>query len=60
MERTYSEQDLWDLICSVDSFKELHRVEDLVATADFLSLDTYDNMMNALAFISRDLYRHSR
>lgn len=51
-----SNQQLWDMVNSADTFDKLHTAEKAVYkhTKD---VDTFDDMMSALSFISRELYR---
>lgn len=51
-----SNQQLWDMVNSADTFDKIHAAEKAVHehTQD---IDTFDDMMMALSYTSRDLYR---
>lgn len=50
------EQQLWDMISRIDSHEKVQIAIAFLDKQDDLDFDTYDDMMNAIAFISRELY----
>ena len=50
----------WDMVNKCESHEDIRRVERIITDAECIDIDTYDDMMNALAYISRELYREKR
>ena len=65
MAKRYTETQLWDFINRADTHEKVEIAADFITRmfdagrAD-IDGDTYDDMMDALAFISRELYRADR
>ena len=55
--KQYSSQELMNFVCRVDSFEKLHTAKAYIDKLDYISNETYDNLMMALSYISRELYR---
>ena len=55
--KRYSENELWAFINRIDSHEKVEIAADFITKQEYLDIDTYNDMMDAIAFISRDLYR---
>ena len=60
MKKRYSNQELMNFVCRVDSFEKLDIARAYIDKIDYISNETYDNLMMALSYISRELYREGR
>ena len=52
----FSEKELWDFVSRVDSLERVAIAEHFLTHLDGLSIDLYEELMSALAYISRELY----
>lgn len=57
MKRRYTAQELWGLVNRADSHEKIAVAADFLTKLDYLDVDTYDEMMVALSWKSRELYR---
>ena len=55
--KKYSDQELMKFVCRVDSFEKLNIAIAYINKLDYISNETYDDLMMALSFISRELYK---
>jgi len=52
-------KNYWDMVNKCESLEDIYRVKEIITQADEIDIETYDDMMNALAFISREInHRH--
>ena len=58
--RRYTESELYSFISRADTHEKVETARKLITSLDYLDTDTYDDMMMALSFISRELYRGDR
>ena len=58
--KKYSNQELMNFVCRVDSFEKLKTARAYIEKLDYISNETYDDLMMALSYISRELYREGR
>ena len=54
--RKFTEQELWAFVNRADTHERIEIAKNFLAGLDYLSTDTFDDMMMALAFTSRELY----
>ena len=57
MAKRHSENDLWAFINRADTHERIRIAFDFIAKQEYLSDGVMDDMCNALAFKSRELYR---
>ena len=55
--KQYSENELWAFVNRADTHEKVEIAADFITSLDYLDMDVYEEMMDALAFISRELYR---
>lgn len=55
----YTEQELWDIVNGADTREKIADAEKLITGLN-IDIDLYDELMNALAYLSRELYREGR
>lgn len=58
--KKYTESELYAFISRADTHEKITVAEDFITKLDYLSIDTYDDMMNALAYLRRELYHQER
>lgn len=58
--KKYTESELYAFISRADTREKITVAEDFITKLDYLSIDTYDDMMNALAYLRRELYHQER
>ena len=49
-------QKYWDMVNACESHEDIQKVQEIIANADAIDVDTFNDMMMALSFISRELY----
>ena len=54
--KRFSEKELWAFVNRADTHEKIQIASDFLTKLDYLDIDVYDNMMNALAYKSRELY----
>ena len=54
-----SENELWSFINRADTHEKIQIAFDYISRQEYLEDDVMDDMCNALAFMSRELYRAS-
>jgi hypothetical protein len=52
-------QELWDVVNKADTLDEIQDAEKIVNASD-ADIDTYDDLMNALAYKTREWYHEGR
>ena len=57
MMKRYTEKELWAFVNRADTHERIQTAADFLAKQDYLDVDVFDDMMDALAFMSRELYR---
>ena len=55
--KRHSENELWDFINRADTHEKIEIAFDFITKQEYLDDDVMDDMCNALAFMSRELYR---
>ena len=55
--KRFSEMQLWGLVNRADTHEKIEIAIDFITKQEYLSVDVFDEMMDALAFQSRELYR---
>lgn len=58
--RKFTERELWAFVNRADTHERIQQAADFLTGIAYLDVDTYDDMMDALAFKSRELYREAR
>jgi hypothetical protein len=58
MKRTF--QDLMNFVCRVDTLKKSQIAEEYLKKLDYISNNEYNELMMALSYITRGLYRDRR
>ena len=56
----FTEKQLWDFVNRADTHERVEIAIDFLTHLDGLSIELYDDLMNALAYISRELYHEER
>lgn len=56
----FTEQQLWDFVNRTDTHERVEIAIDFLTHLDGLSIELYDELMNTLAYISRELYHMDR
>lgn len=56
--KRYTEKQLWEFVNRADSHEKIQTAISFLTKLDYLDIDVYDDMMNALAYTSRELYRN--
>lgn len=54
--KRFSEKDLWAFVNRADTHEKIQIAADFITKLDYLDIDVYGDMMDALAFKSRELY----
>ena len=54
--KRYTEQELWAVVDRADTHEKIQIADKFLTKLDYLSVETYDAMMDALAYKSRELY----
>ena len=54
--KKHSENELWAFINRADSHEKIQIAFDFITKQEYLDDDVMDDMCNALAFMSRDMY----
>ena len=54
--KRYTEQELWAFVNRADTHEKIQIADKFLTKLDYLSIETYDAMMDALAYKSRELY----
>lgn len=49
----------WRMVNNCENHADIQRVIEIITNADEIDVETYNEMMRALSFISRELY-HNR
>ena len=57
MARQYDIRELWDCVNRAETISQIKDAEAFLGKLDYIDNDTYDEMMDALANKSRELYR---
>lgn len=52
----FTESQLWDFVSRVDTHERVEIAQNFLTHLDGLSIELYNDLMNALAYISRELY----
>lgn len=55
--KRHSENELWAFINRADTHEKIEIAFDFISKQEYLDNDVMDDMCNALAFMSRELYR---
>lgn len=50
-------QDLMNFVCRVDTLQKAHIAEEYIKKLDYISNNEYNELMMALSYITRELYR---
>lgn len=56
--KKFTETELWSFVNRANSIDKIQIASDFISKLDYLNIDVYHDMMNALAFKSRELYHH--
>lgn len=54
--KRFSEKELWAFVNRADTHEKIQIASDFLTKLEHLDVDVYDDMMNALAYKSRELY----
>ena len=54
--KRFSEKELWAFVNRADTHEKIQIADDFLSKLDYLDIDVYHDMMNALAYKSRELY----
>lgn len=57
MAKQYSIEELWDFVNRAEALWQIKDAEAFLRKLDYIDNDTYDELMEALACKSRELYR---
>lgn len=57
MKCKYTEQELWAFVNRADTHEKVEIAVNFLTNLPGLEIDLYDELMNTLAYISRELYR---
>ena len=58
--KQHSAQDLRDFVSRADTHEKVSIAIDFIGKLSYVSNDLYDELMNSLAYISRELYYQDR
>lgn len=47
----------WDMVNNCETHEDIARVEKIITEAKEVDVDTFNDLMMALSYISRELYR---
>lgn len=56
MKRTYTIEELWAFVNRAETHEQIRQADAFLSKLDYLDADTFDDMMDALAYKSRELY----
>lgn len=56
--KRFSEKQLWEFVNRADTHEKIQIADDFLSKLDYLDIEVYNDMMDALAYKSRELYRH--
>lgn len=54
--KRFSEKELWAFVNRADTHEKIQIADDFLSKLDYLDIDVYNDMMDALAYKSRELY----
>ena len=60
MARVYSNTELWAFVNRAETIDQLHVAADFITKLEYLDIDTYCEMMDALAYKEREYHRAVR
>lgn len=58
--KKYTEQELWAFVNRAETHEQIQQAAAYITGLEYLNADTWGDMMDALAFKSRELYREAR
>ena len=58
--KKFTESELYAFISRADTHEKVETARAFISKLDYLDIDVYDDMMDALAYISRELYHQNR
>ena len=58
--KKFTESELYAFISRADTHEKVEIARAFITKLDYLDIDVYDDMMSALAYISRELYHQSQ
>lgn len=56
----FTPEQLWAFVNRVDTHEKVQTAIDFLTHLEGLSIELYDELMNTLAYLSRELYRNER
>lgn len=56
----FTDQQLWAFVNRADTHAKIEIAIDFLTHLEGLSIELYDELMNTLAYLSRELYRNER
>lgn len=59
MAKRYTYRELMDFVCRADSLDKVETARVFIDKLDYISNETYDDLMMALSYLSRELYREA-
>jgi len=54
--KRFTVQELWAFVNRANTHEKIQIAADFITRQEYLDIDVYDDMMDALAFKSRELY----
>lgn len=58
--KKYTERELWAFVNCAETHEQIQQAADYITGLEYLDVDTWGGLMDALAFKSRELYREAR
>lgn len=58
--KKFTEQELWAFVNRAETIDQIHIADDFLAKLDYLDIDVYCEMMDALAYKEREYHRAVR
>ena len=58
--KQFSENELWAFVNRAETIEQIHIADDFLSKLDYLDIDTYCDMMDALAYKEREYHRLQR
>ena len=58
--KRFTEKELWDFVNRAESIEQIHTADNFLSKLDYLDIDVYCEMMDALAYKEREYHRARR
>jgi len=57
--KRFTVRELWAFVNRADTHEKIQIAADFITKQEYLDIDVYNDMMDALAYLSRELYHRA-